>query len=286
MEGTQQIRGIQRALDYIEGNLEVRIVLEDLSAEAGYSPSYFVWIFRAATGQTPIEYVRRRRMTEAAKAILNGGDLVDIAHRFGFSAQDTFTRSFRDTIGLPPGQFRQSKGTSGTYTSALDLQREGGPVMDGVFSDIRYESLKTMRVASSCIISLSPEVQVTQYLPIWCRERGVEGTRAFGFDYPVSHELEKKGFRGYEYCMVVPGNIEATEAVTIKDIPANDYAVLRIADPFSLPFERIPMGWKRLRDWCLAHENVPTTSRDKYWLEEVVKDDDGNIHMDCYFPTK
>ena len=282
----QQIRGIQRALDYIEDHLDSRIVLEELSAEAGYSPSYFVWIFRAATGQTPMEYVRRRRMTEAAKTILDGDDLVNIAYRFGFSAQDTFTRSFRDTIGLPPGQFRQSKGINGTYTSALNLQEEGGLVMGGVFSDVRHETLETMRVASCCIISRSPEGQVTQFLPLWCKERGVEGTRAFGFDYPVDRELQKKGFRGYEYWMVVPEHITATEGVTVANIPGNEYAVLRIANPFSAPLERIGMGWKRLRDWCLAHENVPTTSKDKYWLEEVVSDDDGNLHMDCYFPLK
>ena len=158
--------------------------------------------------------------------------------------------------------------------------------MDGAFSDVRYETLETMRVASCCIISRSPEVQVTQFLPVWARERGVEGTRAFGFDYPVGHDLQKKGFRGYEYWMVVPEHIEATEAVTVADVPGNEYAVLRIADPFSEPFERIGMGWKRLRDWCLAHENVPATSQDRYWLEEVVKGDDGNMHMDCYFPIK
>ena len=65
MESKQYQQGLQRALDYIENHLESRIVLEDLSAEASYSPSHFVWIFRTATGQTPIEYVRCRRMTEA-----------------------------------------------------------------------------------------------------------------------------------------------------------------------------------------------------------------------------
>jgi len=285
MECKQDKRGLQRALDYIENYLESRIVLEDLSAEAGYSPSHFVWIFRTATGQTPIEYVRRRRMTEAARAILAGDDIVDAAYRFGFSAQDTFTRSFRHTIGLPPGQFRQSGGMDCTYTSALNLQQKGGLAMNNVFGDVRFESLETMRVASCCIISKSPEVQVTLYLPIWAKERGVEGTRTFGFDYPVSDELKEKGFRGYEYWIIVPEHITETEGVIIKNIPRNEYAVLRITDPFSDPFERIGMGWKKLQDWVLIHEHRPKTSQNRYWLEEVIEDD-GNMYMDCYFPIK
>ena len=129
MTGTEYKQRLQRALNYIENHLESRISLDDLAAEAYYSPSHFVWIFRAATGQTPIEYVRRRRMTEAARAILSGDDIVDTVYRFGFSAQDTFTRSFRHTIGLPPGRLRQSQGTDGTYTPALNLQQEGGSKM-------------------------------------------------------------------------------------------------------------------------------------------------------------
>ncbi len=130
MAGMQYKRRLQRALDYIENHLESRISLEDLAAKAGYSQGHFIWIFRATTGQTPVEYVRRRRMTEAARAILAGDDIVDAVYRFGFSAQDAFTRSFRRTIGLTPGRLRQSEGMNGTYTPALNLQQEGGTMLN------------------------------------------------------------------------------------------------------------------------------------------------------------
>lgn len=150
MAGIQYKRRLQRALDYIENHLESTIDLEDLAAEVGYSPNHFLWIFHAATGQTPIEYVRRRRMTEAARAILAGDDIVDAVYRFGFSAQDSFMRSFRRTIGLPPGRLRQSKGMDGTYTPALNLQQKGGSKMlnfnldcDPLESILRVQQLLT-----------------------------------------------------------------------------------------------------------------------------------------------
>ena len=40
----------------------------------------------------------------------------------------------------------------------------GGFVMSSVYSDVRFEKLESMRVASHCIISRNPEEQVTSYL--------------------------------------------------------------------------------------------------------------------------
>jgi AraC-like DNA-binding protein len=129
MNGTVYQQRLQKAYDYIENHLESTISLDDLAVEASYSPGYFVWIFRTVTGYTPMEYVRRRRMTEAARAILACGDIVDIVYRFGFSAQDAFTRSFRNSIGLTPGQVREFSGENGNYTPAVSLPQKGGRKM-------------------------------------------------------------------------------------------------------------------------------------------------------------
>ncbi|MFC1952914.1 helix-turn-helix domain-containing protein [Chloroflexota bacterium] len=151
MASTEYQARLQRALDYIESHLESEISLTNLATEAGYSPGHFIWIFRAAIGQTPIEYVRGRRMTEATRAILSGDDIVDAVYRFRFSAQDAFTRSFRRTIGSPPGQIRQSGGINGKYKLALNLpQNKGGDKMlnynldcDALDSFLRIEQLLT-----------------------------------------------------------------------------------------------------------------------------------------------
>jgi AraC-like DNA-binding protein len=177
MAGTQYKRRLQRALDYIENHLESRICLEDLAAEACYSPSHFVWMFRAATGRTPMEYVRQRRMTEAARAILSGDDIVDAVYRFGFSAQDAFTRSFRRTIGSPPGRLRQSGGTNGTYTPALNLQQEGGGKMlnyhldcDPLESILRIEQLLTDEVRELVAKIATETMDVRAVDPNICEE--------------------------------------------------------------------------------------------------------------------
>jgi len=162
----------------------------------------------------------------------------------------------------------------------------GGFVMSSVYSDVRFEKLESMRVASHCIISRNPEEQVTSYLSKWAEGQGVKRTRSFGFDYPVSDEQREKGFRGYEYWIVVPDHITESEGVIIKDIAEDEYAVLRITDPFSDPFDRIPRGWKQLSEWVCASDYRPRSSQNRFILEEVIEDEDGNTYMDLFFPVK
>jgi AraC-like DNA-binding protein len=165
MTGTQYQDRLKRVLDYIEDHLESNISLNDLAAKAGYSSGHLIWIFSEITGFTPMEYVRRRRMTEAARAILSGDDIVDTVYRFGFSAQDVFSRSFRNTIGTSPGRLRKYNGTEGIYTPALNLKQEGGSKLlnynldcDPLESVLRVEQLLTdeanelvARIATSTI---------------------------------------------------------------------------------------------------------------------------------------
>jgi AraC-like DNA-binding protein len=178
MAGTWYIKRLQRALDYIESHLESGITLENLAAEAGYSPGHFIWIFRAAAGETPMEYVRQRRMTEAARAILSGSDIVDTVYRFGFSAQDAFTRSFRRTIGLPPGRLRQAGVENGIFTPALHLvERQGGNKMlnynldcDSIKSILRIEQLLTDKVKELVYRITTETVDVRSVDPHICEE--------------------------------------------------------------------------------------------------------------------
>ncbi len=86
MAENQCIDRVQRALEFIKDPLGPDLDLEAIADVACYSPNHFIWVFRVSTGLTPMEYVRRRKMTEAAVAILAGEDIVDAAYRFGFSA--------------------------------------------------------------------------------------------------------------------------------------------------------------------------------------------------------
>ena len=74
----------------------------DLARIAGLSPSRFKEVFATTVGATPAGYLRRWRLT-LARRDLEKGDRVDrVAHRFGYSAPDAFSRAFLREFGVRP----------------------------------------------------------------------------------------------------------------------------------------------------------------------------------------
>jgi AraC family transcriptional regulator len=95
-------------LEFIEARLADDISLDDLAAQACLSPFHFSRLFHHATGLSPHRYVTDRRI-EAAKELLaaDGASLAQVALATGFGSQANFTRAFRRTTGLTPGQHRE-----------------------------------------------------------------------------------------------------------------------------------------------------------------------------------
>jgi AraC family transcriptional regulator len=101
-------RRLKVLTDYIEANLGNAISLAELASIAGMSQSQLVRAFRASTGNTPIEYVVRRRIKEARRLLVSTGVPVsEIAVGLGFADQSHFTRRFRVATGATPAQFRR-----------------------------------------------------------------------------------------------------------------------------------------------------------------------------------
>jgi AraC family transcriptional regulator len=65
-------------------------------------------MFAGAMGVPPYKYVSRRRLDRAVSMLAAGElSLSEIAFRSGFSSQTSFTRAFRRTMGVAPGEYRR-----------------------------------------------------------------------------------------------------------------------------------------------------------------------------------
>ncbi len=100
---------ILRAAGWIERRLTEPIRVADVAAQAGYSAYHFHRIFTAVTGEPVMEYVRRRRLTEAARRLREGDrPILDLALEFGFDSQEAFTRAFKRAFSITPGAYRRN----------------------------------------------------------------------------------------------------------------------------------------------------------------------------------
>lgn len=100
---------IQAALDYIEVNLCEELTLDKISKVVGFSKFYFHRTFQKEVGISIYEYIRKRRLANAASAILNtSASILEIALTYHFESQESFTRAFKSVYQLPPGRYRSA----------------------------------------------------------------------------------------------------------------------------------------------------------------------------------
>lgn len=114
---------IIQIVDFIENNLQEDISVSGLSRKAGYSLYHFIRLFQGVTGYSPKDYIIRRRITEAAKTILNTQRKVsDIAFEFQYQDHETFSRAFKKIFGISPLELRNA-GISGTHCKLMFFER-------------------------------------------------------------------------------------------------------------------------------------------------------------------
>jgi AraC family transcriptional regulator len=100
-------RAVRQMQDYIRTHVHKKIAAEDLACAAGYSPWHAQRIFREMTGQSPFEYIRRLRLSQAAIVLRDKPSrIIDVALDFMFNSHEGFTRSFSKEFGITPANYR------------------------------------------------------------------------------------------------------------------------------------------------------------------------------------
>jgi AraC family transcriptional regulator len=101
---------VRRVLAYIDANLDKSIRNKNLAAVARLSEFHFNVAFRSSVGDSPHEYIIRRRIERAQGLMLStGAPLSEIAVECGLADQAHFTRLFRRVVGETPAVWRRAR---------------------------------------------------------------------------------------------------------------------------------------------------------------------------------
>lgn len=97
-------------IDYIDRNYQNKITLSELASNSFFNPSYFGQVFKTSFGMTPMEYVNKKRIHEAARILIEHDATAEqVCFMVGFKDRKQFYKLFKQYKGLTPGQFRKSK---------------------------------------------------------------------------------------------------------------------------------------------------------------------------------
>ena len=100
--------GVLRAQAYLEQHYQDSISLEGLSRHVNMGKRNFIRRFKAATNNTPFEYLQRVRIESAKKAIeMNDRDLTGVMDDAGYSDPKTFRSIFKRITGLSPMEYKR-----------------------------------------------------------------------------------------------------------------------------------------------------------------------------------
>lgn len=125
------IHNIQLAIDHIEENLESELSIEDLSKMLYVSSYQFQKMFSLICDCTVGEYLRNRRLTKAGFDLITGNEtILDIALKYNYQSNESFTRAFTRFHGSTPSSVRRSQSTLNSFSSiSAKSKLSGGKLM-------------------------------------------------------------------------------------------------------------------------------------------------------------
>jgi AraC family transcriptional regulator len=235
------IATLNRLVDLIEVHLTEPLDVAGWASESGTTEYHLRRMFSSLAGMPVSEYVRRRRMTVAAAAVVDTDQsLLDIAVRHGYGSTEAFGRAFRSVHGAGPSQVRRDGGPLRTQP----LLRFRLTVTGDTPMDTRITERPAFRLIGHAIRvplihrGANPHIQdfVTS-LPAaeHARLKQLSDTQPGGL-LQVSADVEPDHTEGseltYLHGVAVTVASPVPDDLDVMDVPAGTWAVFRSSGPY------------------------------------------------------
>lgn len=226
---------IEKVLSYIVINIAGDLSVESLAGVAHFSPYHFHRVYRAITGETIGDTIRRVRLGVATKELRNSSVSVStVALNCGFETTESFSRAFRKGLGLSPSAYKKfpyqpvllgqpSRVMFDPNTMKIHLT----PLVEGTAMQFKVETKKPIRYAYMSHTGPYQEIGKVFYrLLAWSAEQGIDldAAEIFSQSYDSPRATPRQKLRS-EACIAVPETIAPSEGVKIASRQQQRYIV-------------------------------------------------------------
>ena len=303
---------IQKAIDFIEDNLDQTITVELCAKEAYMSISGFYRLFLSVVGYNVKEYIRMRRLTAAYYDLLQTGEgVLSIAIKYEYNSADSFTRAFKKQFGMLPSKVKSVTSQHGINEFVrLNIMEQyfetGNKELEEKYPDIKViKELEDMKTACFTYYGKDPEYHAFETMKKWANENDVSfhdiSYRIFGYNHPDPSNVDNsEEIYGYEVCVTISDE----QFSSLKDVPENfvngtynevkrrilrggKYAVMSVkrddSEDIGVP---IIAAWKRFNLWIEESKYIWGGNQ---YLEEHLGFSETDDHIggvDLYFSVK
>ena len=248
---------MNRALDYIEENLDSDISLIQAARLALCSANNFSNIFLITTGIQLNEYIRRRRLSLAALELQNSNTkIIDIALKYGYSSPKAFNRAFQNQHKVSPQYARSRSIPLVTYPRiSLQINLKGDIEMK-----VRIEKKPAFSVVG---IKKTFRNDTENILPNFWGETPKETydkLRSLSDSEPkwfVGLCSDFDGTREFDYYIAVASTQNAPTDFFKYDVPAATWAILEKDGDFMSLANRFWKEWLPSSGYRRADESIP-----------------------------
>ena len=110
---------VQKAIAVVERHLpEAGFTVEQFGQQMNMSQSQLVRKLKSLTNQTAVEFIRNRRLMQAAERLRRGDSTVsEVAYAVGFESLSYFTRVFQEKFGVTPSAYPTGRSASPSTAS-------------------------------------------------------------------------------------------------------------------------------------------------------------------------
>lgn len=100
---------IQVVLSYIRRNIDSQMDISELAVLACMSNDHFIRVFKKEVGETPMNYITRKKIEKAELLLTTKSSSVkSIAYSLGYDDHSYFNRLFKSRVGKTPQQYREA----------------------------------------------------------------------------------------------------------------------------------------------------------------------------------
>ncbi|RVU97138.1 AraC family transcriptional regulator [Coriobacteriales bacterium OH1046] len=237
------MENFNRTVDYIDANLDGNADEKEIRRLSGYSRAMFSRVFSIFTEMTLSEYIRGRRLTEAAFDLRSSGKrVIDVALRYGFGSPDSFTAAFKEFHGRTPSEVRDGKPFRVMSKLRLALSVRGGEEMK--VSIQRKPAFMVAGLMREAIESSECPATWDALYEGWDKDKlSALGT---GQSYGMCFDVEDPGTINYLAGYDASDGAAARElGLDVVEIPENEYAIVTLEGPIPAC---IHQGWKYLME--------------------------------------